>query len=184
MFDRHFEYAAPVAATVRALFAHLDDHARLAGHMRRSSWMMVGGRMAVDVDALGGRAIGSTIRIEGRALGLRLFAEEVVTEYEPPHFKSWETAGEVRLLVIGPYRMGFEITPHGAWSRLRVFIDYTLPARGVGRWLGRVLGPWYARWCTRRMVVDAVRAFARDGASDRVGRTALDQAPGPTTQPH
>jgi hypothetical protein len=72
----------------------------------------------------------------------------------------WQTTGEPRLVIIGAHRMGFEITPRDGYSRLAVFIDYRLPARGLGRWLGLLLGGAYARWCTRRMTADAVHAFA------------------------
>lgn len=161
MYERHYEGTALVDATPPALFAHLDAHEKAAGHMRMSSWMMVGGRMDVRFDATAGRSIGSRIWIEGRVLGVRLHAEEVVTVRDVPSRKVWETSGDVRLLIIGPYRMGFDITPEGARSDLRVFLDYDLPPRGAARWLGRVLGPVYARWCTNRMLGDARRSFDR-----------------------
>jgi hypothetical protein len=44
-----------------------------------------------------------------------------------------------------------------------VFIDYAFPEQGLARWLGRLFGRYYARWCTRRMVADAVRHFASVG---------------------
>lgn len=160
MFERHEEYSATMAVAGAALFEYLDDHRRLSGHMRSSSWMMAGGRMTMHMDALGGQALGSTIRLRGRVLGFELFAEEIVCEYDPPHRKAWETTNDVRLLVIGPYRMGFDLVPAGGHIRLRVFIDYTLPHVGSWRWIGRLIGPWYARWCTKRMVVDARRAVA------------------------
>jgi hypothetical protein len=91
---------------------------------------------------------------------MELAVEEVVTERKPPHRKVWETMGSPQLLVIGPYRMGVEVTPEGQTSRLRVFIDYALPERAPARWLGRLFGRYYARWCTRQMVDDAVTYFA------------------------
>jgi hypothetical protein len=160
MLDRHSESTAMVTASPALLFDHLDRHDRLAGHMTGSSWMMAGGSMRISTDALQGREIGSKIRLEGRALGLPLFVEEVITQHDVPRRKVWATVGTVRLVVIGSYRMGFEITPHGMASRLRVFIDYELPPTGIGRWLGKALGAWYARWCTDQMVGDAVREFA------------------------
>ena len=132
--------------------------------------MMGGGRMHVRTDGLGGRALGSRIRIRGRALGVRLFAEEIVTVHDAPRRKVWATFGDVRLLVIGPYRMGFEIEPQGTGSRLRVFIDYARPGAGISRWLGRLLGSWYAQWCTNRMLKDAVAAFAMAGSPSATGR--------------
>ena len=85
--------------------------------------------------------------------------KEVVTEYLPPYSKTWETRGEPRLLVIGPYRMGFVISPRVGGSLVKVFIDYRLPERGCSRLFGRLLGDSYAGWCTRRMTQDAVESF-------------------------
>jgi hypothetical protein len=61
---------------------------------------------------------------------------------------------------IGHYRMGVDITSTGDAARLRVFIDYSLPARSLSRWLGYLFGGYYAKWCTERMVDDAAKAFA------------------------
>jgi hypothetical protein len=89
-----------------------------------------------------------------------LFLDEVVTMREPPLKKIWETVGELRLLVIGPYRMGFYLTPDGTKAQLRVAIDYELPTMGISRLLGRLFGRAYAKWCTRQMVRDARDSFA------------------------
>jgi hypothetical protein len=65
--------------------------------------------------------------------------------------------------VVGAYRMGFEIEPKGAQSRLRVFLHYELPEKGLGRVIGAMLGAVYARWCTRQMAEDAKTHFAPGG---------------------
>jgi hypothetical protein len=98
--------------------------------------------------------------MRGRALGVRLFLEEAISEREPPRMKAWRTIGEPRLLVIGAYRLGFRIEPEGAGSRLRVLIEYQPPSKHP--WLGALLGAAYAKWCCERMLADARRAFARD----------------------
>lgn len=148
-----------VSTDASTLFAHLDDHARLSRHMERPSLMMAGATMRVETDAALGREIGSKITVVGQVLGLQLRVEEVVTERVPPLKKTWETQGEPDLLVIGAYRMSFTITPEGQRSRLVVLIDYELPPRGVGHWLGVGFARSYAAWCTQRMVADAVAAF-------------------------
>ena len=149
---------------VRALpgdvFAFLDEHSRLVSHMGKRSLAMGGGSMTTEFDEGRGKAVGSTLTLRGKAFGLRLSVEEKVIERAPPLRKSWRTVGEPRLLVIGPYRMGFVIEDLGQTSRLTVFIDYELPRRAPWRWLGRLLAPAYARWCTRRMAGDAARHFA------------------------
>jgi hypothetical protein len=160
MLLHHYETSAMVKAPAERVFAHVDDHARLSSHMSKPSWKMGGGRMAVELDADRGRKVGSRIRLAGRVFGIELSVEEVVTERDPPRRKIWETTGSPRLLVIGYYRMGFELLPRGSDSALRVFIEYALPAQAPARWLGRLFGGYYARWCTRRMVDDAVEYFA------------------------
>jgi len=121
--------------------------------------MMAGSRMALQLDAAQGRTVGAKIRLSGRGLGILLSVEEIITERNPPLRKVWETTGRPQLLVIGPYRMGYAITPMGKASLLRVFIDYTLPAGPFSGLLGGLFGNFYARWCTRRMADDAAKHF-------------------------
>lgn len=144
MRARHYETSAVVPAFAEQLFAHVDDPASLATHMQEASWRMGGGRM----------------------LGLPLWLEEQVILREAPLRKQWQTTAPPRLWVIGQYRMGLEITPAPYGSLLRVFIDYELPETLLTGWLGHLLGPYYARWCTRRMVDDAVKHFSTAPLSD------------------
>jgi Polyketide cyclase / dehydrase and lipid transport len=159
MLPYHFESNVEVSAAADAVFSHLDDHSRLSAHMSNSSRMMAGSRMAIELDASEGRAVGAIIRLRGQVLGIPLCVEEIVTERKPPLRKVWETTGRPQLLVIGSYRMGYEITPQAQASRLRVFIDYALPDEPISRWLGRLFGHFYARWCTQRMARDAAMHF-------------------------
>jgi hypothetical protein len=115
--------------------------------------------MRIDLDDDRGQRVGSRIRMSGRIVGLQLSLEEVVTDYNFPHRKVWETTGTPNLLVIGHYRMGFEIASRDIDSLLRVYIDYSLPHGALTRWLGYLLGPVYARWCTQQMVKDTVKHF-------------------------
>ena len=158
-FPFHDETTALAHAPADRLFAYLDDPKSLAAHMGESSIMMMGSRMAIDVDADGGRVIGSKIRLQGCMMGVPLSLEEVITERHAPHKKVWETIGTPKLLVMADYRMGFDVTPKGDSSLLRVFIDYSLPATAPGSWLGWLLGGVYARWCTRQMAGDAIKHF-------------------------
>lgn len=156
-WPHRFQASAVLGTSAAEVFALLDDPHALASHMGESSWMMAGSRMSIETDAAGGRAVGSHIRMCGRVLGLKLSLDEVVVERAPPYRKTWQTVGSPRLLVIGAYRMGFEIDSAGERAcRLTVFIDYELAESPLGRALGRT----YARWCTRQMVDDAQRRFA------------------------
>ena len=159
----HFESDVELNAPANAVFSHLDDHSRLSAHMSQSSWMMVGSRMAIELDATKGRSVGAIIRLRGRVLGIPLSVEQIVTERSSPLRKVWATMGRPQPLVIGPYRMGYEITPRAQSSHLSVFIDYALPDGHISHWLGRLFGNFYARWCTQRMVDDATMHFQTRG---------------------
>lgn len=150
-----YEQSAAIRAPAAVLFARLDDPRRMLRHMSRSSWRMAGCKVYVDTDAMQGQAVGSRILLTGRVLGRCLSAAEMVIEYAPPRRKVWATIGDVRLLVIGAYRMGFNVRPDGDGSLLSVFIEYTLPTHGAGRCLGLLFGRIYARWCVRQMISDA-----------------------------
>lgn len=155
----HVESDRHVAAAPQAVFERLDDQARLAGHMEQPSLMMGGGRMSYAFDQAGGRAVGSHIKMGGKAFGISLFVDEVVTEREAPRRKVWRTAGATHLIVIDGYEMGFALTPADGGTDLRVWIDYTLP-QGFWRWLAALPARFYARWCVGRMTADAAEHFA------------------------
>lgn len=163
---RHQEASGVAAATPEAVFAHLDDQTRLAAHMGRRSWMMGGGRMTYDFDERRGQRVGSHIRMGGRAFGIRIALDEVVTERSPPIRKVWRTVGETRLLVVGAYMMGFDLVATQGGTQVTVWIDYGLPANGVGRWFPSLAGG-YARWCVQQMVRDAIAAFPAPRNEDR-----------------
>lgn len=157
-FPLHFESRTLLDATPEQAFAWLDDFRALSAHMEKRSPMMLGSHVSIAIDSLGGREVGSKVRMDGRVLGLALSLEEVVLEREPPARKAWQTCAAT-LLVIGNYRLGFEIASAGGKSALRVFIDYELPSRWPGSLLGRLLGRRYAQWCTETMARDAERHF-------------------------
>ena len=157
MTPRHFEGSAFIDASPENVFAFVDDHSRFSSHMNESSWMMGGGRMSVELDGAKGQAIGSHIRLSGRVFGVALYLDEVVTRRDPPTIKVWETVGALRLLVIGAYSMGVQITPERGGSRLRVFIDYRLPDGPVTYWMGWLFGRLYAKWCVNQMLTGVAK---------------------------
>jgi hypothetical protein len=160
MYTRHEEYSGAVQASPERIFGRLDDQTRLSAHMSKRSWKMGWGKMETVLDARRARAIGSHIVLRGRVFGIRLYLDEIVTVREPPWRKAWETVGEPRLVVIGRYRMGFELIPNGSNADLRVAVDYDLPTKVIPRLFGLMFGRSYAKWCTRQMVRDAQNCFA------------------------
>ncbi len=84
---------------------------------------------------------------------------------EPPKYKDWETIGSPKLLAIGNYLMGFDISPKNGNAVFRVFIDYDLPTTPMARWLGYLLAGFYAKWCVQQMVRNAQKHFTDKCAS-------------------
>ncbi len=142
MLPLHHECSGLVQSPLDQVFAHVDDHRRLSSHMSEPSWRTGWGRMETDVDEGRGQAVGSRIRLSGRVLGVELSVEEVVVERNPPHRKVWETTGTPKLLVFGHYRMGFELSPQGSRSMLRVFFPAGLDACSAGLTRGGVPSRW------------------------------------------
>lgn len=159
MYSHHHESAVVLEAPQDRVFAYLDDFHKLSAHMEESSGMMLGARMTIQTDDGGGRRVGSKVRMAGRVLGIPLALVEIITLREPPFRKAWQTV-EANLAVIGRYSLGFELAPEDAKTKVRVYIDYDLPA-GVMWIFGKLLGKAYARWCTTKMVDDAARQFAK-----------------------
>ena len=173
-FSFHHEARGTLRTTVQAAFEFLDDFRKLSAHMEQPSAMMLGSRMQIVTDEGGGRAVGSRVRMSGKIMGIPLSLEEVVTEREPPTRKAWETV-DARLVVIGQYRLGFQLEPRAHACDLRVFIDYDWP-KGSLRLPAALFAKSYARWCTRRMVTDATTHFAALDSANR--QTSVRARPG------
>jgi len=123
--------------------------------------MMGGGKMETKTDEGKGRKIGSHITMGGNVFGVRLFLDEVITIHEPPYHKAWQTVGDINLLVIDHYILGFELKPRDNGSLLKVYIDYNLPKSSKTRLLGILLSQMYAKWCVQQMLHGVEEHFTK-----------------------
>ena len=151
-YTRHYEESLSIPAEPKEIYTFADDHKNFSSHMNKSTWMMGGARMETEVDEGKGQKVGSHIKMQGKVFGFNLFLDEVVTKYTLPYHKEWETVGEINLLVIDHYKLGFDITPEQKHSVIKVFIDYKLPKSKFGLLLGFLFGGIYAKWCVRQMI--------------------------------
>jgi hypothetical protein len=102
--------------------------------------------------------------LTGRILGLRLRVEAKIVDRQRPARKAWQTVGEPHLPVIGAYRMEVVITESGTSSHVRIGIDYALPRKGPGKWLGSLFSRKYARWCVGQMM-NEISGITKQGVS-------------------
>lgn len=152
-YSRRYARAASLLQGPEEVFAFFDDYRNLARHMQGRSWRTAWMKMTVESDRYEGRAIGSHITMRTGMLGVNLSLDEVVVSRVPPTEKSWRTFEEPSLVVIGDYHITVTTRAEGAGTRLRVAIEYAPPRRH--RWLGRVFGPVYAKWCVNTLIGEA-----------------------------
>ena len=160
LFERRYEATGILHASRESAFEFMDDPRRLSSHMGKSSWMMMGSRMDMALDSGGGRKVGSEIVLSGMMIGLGLHVREKVIERIVPERKVWETIGDQKMIVFDQYRMGFGLETVGEGTKIVVFIEYRLPKTFLGHLLGYVFAGFYARWCTEKMVEEAIRHFS------------------------
>ena len=159
-YPAHAEKSAALAIDPAKLFNALDDHRRLTEHMAKTSLTMGGGKMRLETDEHGGRVVGSIMRATGTAFGVGISVTEMVVERDPPRRKVWRTTETPDLIVIGDYRMGFDIKPADRGVSLTIWIDFAPSSRH--RLLSRLLGKAYARWCVDHMLESAVSVARED----------------------
>lgn len=158
-FAKHYEESVLILANPKSVFAYADDHTNFSSHMNKSSWMMGGGKMETKIDKGKGQKVGSHIKMNGKVFGINLYLDEVITIHKTPYQKEWQTVGDINLLVIDHYKLGFEISPEKNKSNLKVYIDYDLPKTVGGRILGYLLGEIYAKWCVKQMLNSVQKHF-------------------------
>lgn len=151
-YSRHFEKSVAINADQNDVFAYADNPTNFSSHMNQSSVMMAGSTMETEIDKGEGKEIGSHIKMKGKVLGVPLSLDEVIIERNPPDNKAWETVGDINLLVIDHYKLGFDIKPSNSQSAMTVYINYNLPQSKKTQWIGRLFGGMYAKWCVTQMV--------------------------------
>ena len=120
---------------------------------------MGGGKMTTHPDDRNFQKVGSHLRMSGTVFGIKLFLDEVITHHQPPYRKEWQTVGDLDIIVIGHYKLGFEIKPENSNSKLKVYIDYNLPNSFKTRLLGILFGRFYAKWCVNQMISGVGKHF-------------------------
>lgn len=99
---------------------------------KRLPHRLLGGRMTLEMNEDGGRAVGSHIRLFDGFLGGSLSLEEVIIQREPLHDKTWRTTGPPDFLVLGEYQFSIHIEPGRDSSRLTIARATTRPPAAAG----------------------------------------------------
>lgn len=75
-FRFHREATAGITTSPQAVFAFLDDHRPLAGHMEKPSLKMSGATKTIKTDSRRGQAVGYQIQLKRHVLGIPVCVKE------------------------------------------------------------------------------------------------------------
>lgn len=160
-FTHSYTSKVDLKTDIQTAFDYLNDPMKLSAHMEKSSMMMGGSAMTTEVDSRKGQELGSVITLKGNILGIDLSVKEHIVELVPPKKKVWQTFGQQKMIIIDRYQMGFYLEELVEKTRLNVFINYTLPKKGVKKILAKLVSRAYAKWCVDQIANDAAEVFNR-----------------------
>lgn len=137
----------------------MDDFSKTGMHMSENSMMMMGSKLTLEQRSPNPTGIGATYRWFGKMMGMTMDFTEVVTKWEPPKRKEWETIGDAQIIIMRWYRMGFEIEPAESGATATMSIAYEPPEGWFYGLLSFLFGGFYCNWCLSNMLNDTKKAL-------------------------
>jgi hypothetical protein len=156
-----------IQATPEKVFLQMDDFSKTGMHMSESSMMMMGSKLKLEQISPNATGPGAKYRWHGKMMGMTIDFSEVVTRWDPPQAKEWETFGDARIIIRRWYRMGFEITPAENGSLVKLSISYLPPKAWYYRLLSFLFGRWYSDWCLNNMLRDTKNTLEQTSRPDQ-----------------
>lgn len=148
-----------IHATPEQVFTQMDDLSKTGMHMRESSMMMMGSKLNLEQLSPNASGVGAKYRWYGKMMGMTIDFNEMVTKWEPPILKEWETIGDAQIIIMRWYRMWFEIAPFEDGTNAKLSISYLPPKSWYYRVLSFLFAPWYCNWCLNNMLNDTKKAL-------------------------
>ena len=143
-----------IASTPEKVFGQMDDISKTGMHMSENSMMMMGSKLTLEQLSINSTGVGSKYRWFGKVMGMTMDFSEVVTKWQPPKIKEWETIGEAKIIIMSWYRMCFEIAPAQNGTDVKLSIGYLPPKQWYYKILSFFFAEWYCNWCLNNMLND------------------------------
>ena len=121
--------------------------------------MMMGSKLTLEQLSLNATGIGAKYGWYGKMMGMAIDFSEVVTKWEPPKRKEWQTIGDAQIIIMRWYKMGFEIIPSESGTIVKLSISYLPPKAWYYRLLSFLFVRWYCDWCLNNMLNDTKKAL-------------------------
>ena len=132
----------------------MDDFSKTGMHMSESSMMMMGSKLKLEQLSINSTGVGAKYRWYGKMMGMTMDFSEIVTKWQTPQLKEWETVGEAKMIIMSWYRMWFEITPAENGTITKISISYLPPKELFYKILSFFFANWYCNWCLNNMLND------------------------------
>lgn len=116
--------------------------------------MMIGSKLKLEQLSTNPTGVGAKYRWHGKMTGMTMDFSETVTKWQPRKLKEWETVGQLKIIIMSWYRMGFEITPVENEINAKLSISYLPPKELFYKLLSFLFTKWYCNWCLINMLND------------------------------
>lgn len=133
----------------------MDNLSNTGMHMMKSSVMMMGSKLVLEQLSSNSTGIAAKYHWYGKMLGMTMDFNEIVTKWQPPSLKEWETVGEAKIIIMSWYRMRFDITPSEKGAIAILSISYLPPKEWYYKVLSFLFANWYCNWCLKNMLNDS-----------------------------
>ncbi|MFE3869965.1 hypothetical protein ACFX5F_01850 [Flavobacterium sp. ZS1P70] len=147
-----FQKTMVIHSTPEMVFAQLDDLSKTGMHMSQSSLMMLGSKLKLEQLSTNSIGMGSKYRWYGKMIGMIIDFSEIVTEWQPPVLKKWETVSDAKIIIMSWYRMWFKISSHKKGPTVKLAISYLPPKHWFYKILSFLFAKWYCNWCLNNML--------------------------------
>ena len=151
-----------IRSTPEKVFAQMDDFSKTGMHMNESSMMMMGSKLNLEQLSINPTGVNAKYRWYGRMMGMTMDFCEIVTKWQPPVLKEWETVGEAQIIIMSWYRMWFEIAPAENGSKAKLSISYLPPKQWYYKILSFLFAGWYCNWCLNNMLNDSKSSLEKN----------------------
>jgi hypothetical protein len=148
-----------IPAESEKVFSFMDDYSKTGMHMTESSTMMMGSKLQLEQLSPNATGIGATYRWFGKMMGMTIDFTQTVSKWVQGVEKEWKTNGDVKIIIMGWYRMFWNLKPVEGGTLATIGIDYSAPREWYFKVLSFLFGGMYSRWCLNSMLRDTKKAF-------------------------
>ena len=162
-----YQVAAVIHSTPENIFQQLDDFSKTGMHMSQNSMMMMGSKLKLEQLSKEATGLGAKYRWSGKLLGMCIDFSEVVTKWQPPFLKEWETFGEAKMIIMSWYCLRFGLIQNEKGTIASLSISFLPPKQFSYKIFSFLFAKIYCYWCLRNML-NSCKKLLENGYSYKI----------------